>query len=75
MRAIAIAALLMCAACTTSVGEATEAVGQVADDAGQPDAGTDSDCPVGHACYTLHSDWPIRCDDAGNCYLVDAGAE
>jgi hypothetical protein len=32
------------------------------------DAG--ADC---HATYTYHSTWPIRCDDAGNCMLVDAG--
>ncbi len=34
------------------------------------DAG--ADC---HVVFTYHSTWPIRCDDAGNCWFIDASAE
>lgn len=40
-------------------------------------AQVDSGAPDCHVVFVYHSDWPIQCDDAGNCWLtnVDAASE
>ena len=65
MRTLTLSTILVLATLTACGGALEPA------DTTGPSVDAGADC---HVTSTYHSQWPIQCDDAGECRFVDAGA-